>query len=422
MQSNHLFRTEASLCNNTKWLGDILLTRPKLFIYLVLASVAFLIGLVGLIFCAEYTRRTTVIGQLMPDLGVVKVYAPQFGIVVTKRVNEGQVVRRGEVLYILSGEKRSNQNDFQKSVSFNIRARQSSITDEMQKTLSVQSDDIVQLKNKIANFRAESLKIDNQINVQKARVALSEEAMKRWQDLSSQHYVSKEQVQQRQADMLDQQSKLQTLERDSLSISRELAIMKANLANLPLRQQNSLAQLNRLLMSVKQELAESEVKRNLDVTAPENGVATAVLADLGQTVDPTKVIVSIIPTGAKLKAYLFAPSRTIGFLKLGDAVLLRYQAFPFQKFGHAKGIIESISRAAIQNDELAAYGTQPVTTLNNREPVFRITVKLDSETIVAYGKSRPLQAGMLLDADIMQETRKIYEWLIEPLYSITGRM
>jgi membrane fusion protein len=27
-----------------------------------------------------------------------------------------------------------------------------------------------------------------------------------------------------------------------------------------------------------------------------------------------------------------------------------------------------------------------------------------------------------LDADILQETRKLYEWMLEPLYSITGKM
>jgi membrane fusion protein len=57
------------------------------------------------------------------------------------------------------------------------------------------------------------------------------------------------------------------------------------------------------------------------------------------------------------------------------------------------------------------------------EPVYAITVvTLKQQTVTAYGEQRPLSAGMRLDGDILQETRKLYEWMLEPLYSITGKM
>ena len=56
------------------------------------------------------------------------------------------------------------------------------------------------------------------------------------------------------------------------------------------------------------------------------------------------------------------------------------------------------------------------------EPVYAITVELAGQTINANGQPRPLQAGMRVDADIFQETRKLYEWLLEPLFSVTGRV
>lgn len=40
---------------------------------------------------------------------------------------------------------------------------------------------------------------------------------------------------------------------------------------------------------------------------------------------------------------------------------------------------------------------------------------------MAYGKPQLLQSGMLLDADILQESRRLYEWVLEPLYSLTGK-
>ncbi len=49
-------------------------------------------------------------------------------------------------------------------------------------------------------------------------------------------------------------------------------------------------------------------------------------------------------------------------------------------------------------------------------------VTLKQQNVTAYGKQWPLSAGMRLDADILQETRRLWEWMLEPLYSVTGSM
>lgn len=52
---------------------------------------------------------------------------------------------------------------------------------------------------------------------------------------------------------------------------------------------------------------------------------------------------------------------------------------------------------------------------------YRVTVALDSQTVAVYGYSQPWQAGMLLEADIVQDKRRLYEWVLEPSYSLTGK-
>ena len=56
------------------------------------------------------------------------------------------------------------------------------------------------------------------------------------------------------------------------------------------------------------------------------------------------------------------------------------------------------------------------------EPLYLISVALESQSITAYGVDQPLQAGMLLEADVLQERRRLYEWVLEPLLSITGKL
>jgi membrane fusion protein len=52
---------------------------------------------------------------------------------------------------------------------------------------------------------------------------------------------------------------------------------------------------------------------------------------------------------------------------------------------------------------------------------YAATVKLSKQTVLAYGKEEQLQSGMALEASIALDRRTLFEWVFEPLYSISGR-
>lgn len=415
-----LYRDAAINAKQIKWLGEIVLIRPLSFTFLTMFAVGMAALLVAFLCWGSYTKRSTVAGQLVPDVGLVKIYAPQAGIVVQKHVVEGQLVKQGEILYVLSSERQSStQGNIQAAISKQVAARQQSLQDEIRKTERLQQDEQHATLKKIAGLQTELAKIGNQLDGQKSRIELAQDAVKRAEELLLQHYISKEQLQQKQADLLDQRNRLQALERDHIATGRELSSQQAERDSLPLRHQNQLAQIARILTSTGQELTESEAKRHLSISAPESGIATAVAAEAGQTVDGSKPLVSIVPTTAVLQAHLYAPSRSVGFIKPGDLVLLRYQSFPYQKFGHAKGTVAHVSKTALPSNEISGGGNMAG---NGNEAMYRITVNLARQAVNAYGKPQQLQAGMLLDADVLQETRRLYEWVLEPLYSLTGKL
>jgi membrane fusion protein len=419
MNTRLLYRTEALNARQVKWLGEIVLIRPVSFSFLCALAGALALTILIFLFFGTYTKRTTVSGQLVPDLGLVKVYVPQYGIVVKKNVVEGQIVKRGDVLYVLSSERYSDtQGSVQATISRQVNARRTSLQEALDKTRRLNEEERAALLNRIAGLESELAKIDSQIEGQAGRVKLAEDAVVRMRDLAAQHFISKEQLQQRQADLLDQRARLQSLERDRISVGRDLTGQKNDLAAMPLRHQNVLAQIERDITSLGQELTESEAKRRLEITAPESGIATAVTAEAGQTVDGGKPLVSIVPAGAKMQAYLYAPSRAIGFVKPGDKVQMRYQAYPYQKFGQAQGTVAFVAKVALSGNELAGLAQQA----NGGEPLYRITVDLSAQTVKAYGVQQTLQAGMLLDADILQEKRRLYEWVLEPLYTLSGKL
>ena len=423
MSVKQLYRNEALHARQVKWLGEIVLVHPITFAFLSASAAAMACLILMFLFFGSYTKRATVAGLLLPDLGLVKVYVPQFGIVERKNVVEGQSVKRGDVLYVLSSERQSgSQGGIQAAISRQVTVRKESLLKELDKTRRLHQEERAALVKKIDGLMSELAKIDSQIEGQSSRVKLADDAVVRMRDLSAQNFISKEQLQQKQADLLDQRARLQSLERDHINISRDLTGQRDELTSLPLRHQNQLAQIERGITSLGQELTESEAKRRLEITAPEAGVATAVAAEVGQMVDGSKPLVSIVPAGAALQAQLYAPSKAIGFIKPGDKVLLRYQAYPYQKFGQSRGTVAFVSKVALSGNELASMTNSAGNGTIGSEPLYRITVNLAAQAVTAYGQPQPLQAGMSLDADILQERRRLYEWVLEPLYSLTGKL
>ena len=97
------------------------------------------------------------------------------------------------------------------------------------------------------------------------------------------------------------------------------------------------------------------------------------------------------------------------------------QAYPYQKFGSYEGRVASVSRSALAPAELPQQLTGLTGLYDGNAPIYRITVALARQDVTAYGKPVPLHPGMQLEADVLVETRRLIEWVFDPLYTLTGR-
>ncbi len=168
--------------------------------------------------------------------------------------------------------------------------------------------------------------------------------------------------------------------------------------------------------AIDQERIERDLQYHAAIVAPSAGSIATVLVEPGQMVTPGTVLATLIPTGSTLEAHLYAPSRSIGFVHEGEEVLLRYLAYPHQKFGLHRATIVAVSRNPMLPGEL---GFTPID--GTREPVYRIKATLDSQAIRAYDHLERLQPGMQFEADIMLDRRRLIEWIFEPLLGLAGR-
>ncbi|QCB44967.1 HlyD family efflux transporter periplasmic adaptor subunit [Hydrogenophaga sp. PAMC20947] len=418
--ANRLFRPEALDNQRTQLLGSIILTPRLSTLWLSLAAAAIALAVVAFLALGSHTRRVTVSGQLMPQGGLIRVHTPQAGVVLDKRVTDGQDVGKGEVMYVLSSDRPGDSSQqIQAQIARQVGERKTSLQIEIQRSQRMHTEELFSLKRRANTLRAESQAIAAQVAQQQARLRLAEDASRRYKSLADRDYIAQEEFLQKEIDLTEQRSRLRGLEREALGVQRELVQLQQDMDSSQLRHDNAVAQLQREISSTDQQLTEVESRRRVVIVAPERGRTTLVTAEVGQTIDTNQPLVTLVPADGNLEARLYAPSSSIGFVQPGDTVLLRYQAFPYQKFGQQVGVVKTVSTSAVSASELGSLPSAPATTT---EPMFAIQVQLHSNTIDANGQARALQAGMLLEADILQERRKLYEWMLEPLFSVTRRV
>ncbi len=145
------------------------------------------------------------------------------------------------------------------------------------------------------------------------------------------------------------------------------------------------------------------------VRAPQAGTIGGVATQSGQVVVAGQVLSNLTPAGSPLEAELYVSARAAVFARPGTPVQIRYPAYPFQKFGQFQGTVSEVSHSPLV-DAPAADSPR-----RSGEALYRIRVALARQDVLLAGQARPLMAGMALDASLLLETRKLYEWLLEPL-------
>lgn len=420
-----LFRPEAVEARRQAWLGGIQLLRPLSLTVMTVSAAVAAVAVVAYLCLGEYTRKARVPGVLVPDLGVIRLLPQEAATVVERSAREGQAVKQGDVLFVLSVDRATASGDAQAEVRRSLDDKQRSLQDALRQQQDLLAARRAALTRQLADRRSELAQIDAELRLQQQRLALAKEAQARLESLRADNFISSAQVQAKSEEVLAVQAQLAALARQRAAQQREIGTLEAEERELPLRAQASSGELQRDLATVAQEAAESEAKRRIVVRAPSDGVLGTVLAEPGQAVSPASALATLVPTGAELQAHLYAPSSALGFVRPEQPVLLRYQAYPYQKFGQQSGRVLQVARTPLQAAELANVplaGVSSTASMVNGEPLYRITVALQRQDVPAYGQTQPLAAGMQLEADVQLDRRRLIEWLFEPLLGLGDRV
>jgi membrane fusion protein len=425
--STPLFRPEAVQAQTAQHLGGIRIGRNPRFEAVALTALLLGAALVAFAAWGEVARKARVGGLLLPDGGSLQLTALAAGAVQEIAASEGELVQAGQPLITLHTDRAGTAGDTARLVIQALQQRLSTLDAErgLRETQARQRRQA--LDDRLRALQAEQARADSEAALAERRVALAEKSVQRFQQLAQEGFVADLQAQQRQDEWLDLQAKADAARRGAAALQREQQALRAELAAVATQLHTEQAQLDRSAGALAQEMAEARARERLVVGAPATGVLGTVHVHRGSAVQAGQALATLLPQsgaaeGAELEAQLYAPSRTAGFVQSGQAVWLRYAAYPYQKFGMARGEVRDVSRTPVNPQDLPAGQAQALLqAAQSQEPLYRIRVRLAQQDIEAYGERQPLKPGMALEADVMQDRRAVWEWLLEPVLAMRAR-
>ncbi|PID60967.1 MAG: hypothetical protein CSB44_08830 [Gammaproteobacteria bacterium] len=418
-----LFRREALEKQNLQAPGHVLLVASPGYTVFTLFALICMLAVIGFLLFGHYTRKERIEGQLIPERGLLQIRSPRSGTVTEVQVSPGDVVKTGDALLRVSADVSSTASGAtQASVIRQLENRLDSLDQQQETERKLTAQRLDELQDHVLAIEAEQRLRDSEIEVQRERVRLAEEVSDRFDQHRDSGAVSDQQWREARDRALEQRLRLVELERQSANAERERETLLAEAADMPLEQRVQESAGMRERATLEQALIEAQAQREVVLSAPQPGVVAAVHVVPGGSAAEQAVLVDILPEDSPLEARLKVPTRAIGFVEVGQSVLIRYLAFPYQKFGQHRGQVVDISRITGSDLGMGAESFSALGTPFDTTASYLVRVALDSQQVTAYGREIALQPGMELEADLLVERRRLIEWVFEPLQSLKGHI
>ncbi len=417
-----LFRKEAIDAQREKFLGEASVAQPvRMWVYTATAC-AIAVLAIGVAVWGQYTRRERVQGYLSSAVGAAEVRMPDAGTITELMVKEGDVVARGDPMFRMTFDRSGvDAEGGDRRVADELTKQIALLKRDREQAVQLGQQQVDQLKKRIASLETEIREIDVEVALQSERLAQARRLLDKWVELKARDYASEFYILQYENQVKDQEIKVQQLQRQRASGVKDLGAARADLPSVQLRADNQVAQIDRNISQTSQAIGERQVaiergvKRDMVVVAPIDGTVTNIGPAAGQTVASETRFATVLPAGSALHAELLVPTRAIGFVRTGQPVTMRYEAFPYERFGQYGGKVENVGKDVWSRG--ASVGPLAV-----GEPVYRIVVDLDRQDVPVGDQRFPLRAGMVVSADLLMERRSLLEWLFQPVLQLRQRI
>lgn len=386
----------------------------------LLFGTAVLVLVAGLWF-GHFAKTEPVRGIVSATGGISRLDAPRAGVISAMLVKQGDRVEIGQPVYRLRlGEATAGGETALSAQIRTMLASRANFVDEIGRTTKFLAEAQAQAASSRRDAAAVQAAVDEEERSIQAALTEARRRVERVRQFVRQGYATRDllEAQERTAFEYERQltaTRLKRVEyrRADAEKGRDFALMLAGKLSQKASAENE-------VQGIDGNLARMRTEGAFEVQAPRSGFALAIAGQVGDSVALNQFVAAIGDNDADIVVVVDAPAKAIGLIKVGQTVILKYDAFPFKTFGIQHGTVSSISTAAVRTPGVKdddGDDPRPV----DRQSVYRVEIRPDSRTIEAYGEKKMLKIGSTLSADIVVERRRLIDWVLDPIRAMRGR-
>lgn len=408
-----LFRPEVFTAPPLAW-GTTRLHAPMPWQWVSGVCALIIASSVLLLIQVQYVNKAKVAGFLSPSQGMLTLWSPNGGVIRELYIKEGDRVEKGQALCLIANDANTTSGNTQAQILEQLTQKKRSLEESLKQQETIAGLERAKLKAQSEKLSADWAQNRAQFNLAQNKIQSLRLIENKYQRLYQQQFVSELELEQTRQRVLEAELQLQTMSQTGHFLQNEITRMEQEHQLLAITTDERKNTLQREINQLQLEILQQEHQNAHLMVAPKEGIVGNLAVFDHQMVHANQRLLTLLPEHSQLQAVLVVPSRAAGFIQPGQQVVMRYGAFPYQKFGTQQGKIISIDQAITQQGD--ANVLIPI-----REPSYLVFVELNAQFIHTYGDTTALKAGMLLDADIYLDHRSLAAWLLDPIKSISRK-
>lgn len=418
--NNKLYRKEAIEYKRHHWRGKALLLAGLPAWAVTLLSALFLIALITAIVFCKFTQRIDVKGEVITLPHSINVFSPQQGFVIKQYVQIGDIVNKGQPLYEIDVSRNTSSGNVSAAQIEAINEKIENSNDIIKKLVDNKNQTInalnAQLKTSTDSLKETNRMLQNiQAGLKKMHANLAS-----YDKYLSDGLITKDQYNYQHSLYFQQQSAYQSLVSQKMQLESQITQLNSDRVTKAADFDNQISSQYNQANDYKNQLVESNANGNLVIKATSDGRVESLSATQGQTVENGSSLAQIKPTGnVEYYLILWLPNNAIPYLKVGDPINIRYDAFPSDKFGQFPGTILSISSMPASRQEMSEYTNVGDGTAQQELALYKAIVKIKDKEFKHNGKTLRLSNGLKAQAVVFLEERPLYMWMFTPVYKIS---
>jgi multidrug efflux pump subunit AcrA (membrane-fusion protein) len=355
-------------------------------------------------------EKVTAQFTLVPVRGADPVKSTQGGVVVQVSASEGQNVNKGDLIVTLRSETAGGRAAELQTIQTQLAGNGESLLNARMKY----NTERMSSEKEIRKLGGRVEHLESLIGHKRRQLEMTRQMAASYEKLYREGLASQAQYSVKQIEVSELMSEVERLVAEQREARVEVEKMKLGEA----ARRTDFREYERKLKenSQTQEIRATAIESGLANTdgdqvrlvAPCAGTILKLrVKDSGAVVSEGETVAELACGGERLVAELTVPESGIGKLKLDQDVKLKYDAFPYQRYGVKYGKLSWLSPARGEGETAQS---------------FKARVELSEKEITVKGQPRPLAAGMSGAAEIVIGKRALISYVFEPIRQLRENM